>query len=491
MKKNVLTGASGDAIMLVMIKFVTMALGMVTTRLLSQYLSLYDYGTYSQVLLIVSSVGSVTVLGMVDSVTYFYCSVRDEKRRDAYIATLFALQGVVSTVVGAAVLLLSSPLCRYLDNPDIKRLMIFAVVLPFFQNVLHMFQNLLVAVGKARMLAWRNLAVSVLRLGISIPVLLLTADVALVLMTTVLLDVGQLVFFLWMLKGSGCRIRLRSADPALVKRILNYCLPMAVFIIIRGFNRDIDKYTISLLTEPQTLAVYANASKVLPFDILMHSFYTVLVPEITRAVAARENEKAVALYRDFLEISYIATVILCFAALSAAPQLMELLYSEKYLSGLAVFCVYILVDMLQFTNLTVLLSAAGKARVLMILAGVMMVLNGVLNIIFYRWIGLCGPALATLAVTLLMGVIMLALGARELETDIRGFFRGRFFCFFLMENLALLMMVSELRSWLAGRGVHYVLILILCCGLYGGVSAALYGKRLLKVLKRVNRATGS
>ena len=490
MRKNVLTGRSGDAIMLVVIKFVTMALGMVTTRLLSQYLSLYDYGTYSQILLIVSAVSSVTVLGMVDGVTYFYCSVGDEKRREALVSTIFALQGIVSAVAGLAVMLLTRPLCLYLDNPDIRKLMIFAVMLPFFQNVLHMFQNLLVAVGKARLLAWRNLAVSLLRLGISLPVLLLTSDVTLILTTTLLLDAGQLIFFLCMLKGTDCRIRLRSVKPTLVRGILNYCLPMAMFIIIRAVNRDVDKYMISLLTDPETLAIYANASKMLPFDILMHSFYTVLVPEITRRVASRENEKAVSLYRDFLELGYGTMVILSFAALSAAPQLMRLLYSEKYLSGVPVFCIYILVDMLQFTNITIILSAAGKARVLMWLAAGMMLVNGILNVALYRWIGLCGPALATLVVTLLMGILMLKLGARELQSGVSGFFHGKFFCFFAAENLLLLLGLSYAGKVLERAGIHYVLILGLCAALYCGISVGLYGKRMVRLLKKLNQTNG-
>ena len=49
-------GVSFDAILLTFIKLITTALGLATTRLLSEHLSVYDYGTYSQVLLIVSTV---------------------------------------------------------------------------------------------------------------------------------------------------------------------------------------------------------------------------------------------------------------------------------------------------------------------------------------------------------------------------------------------------------------------------------------------------
>ncbi|MCC8065317.1 MAG: hypothetical protein LIO70_09570, partial [Clostridiales bacterium] len=59
-----LRGLSGDALLLTFIRLVTMTLSFAVTRLLSQQLTVYDYGTYSEILLIVSTVSSLTILGM-------------------------------------------------------------------------------------------------------------------------------------------------------------------------------------------------------------------------------------------------------------------------------------------------------------------------------------------------------------------------------------------------------------------------------------------
>lgn len=66
-----LQGASLDGIILAAVKIVTMGLGLITTRLLSQYLSIFDYGTYSLIQLVVSSTVSITILGMMDGINYF------------------------------------------------------------------------------------------------------------------------------------------------------------------------------------------------------------------------------------------------------------------------------------------------------------------------------------------------------------------------------------------------------------------------------------
>lgn len=492
MKRNTLNwGTSGDAIFLMFIKLVTIVLGFTVTRLLSQYLSVYDYGTYSQILLVVSTVTSLTILGMMDGVNFFYGTQPDPRERETYISTVFALQFLVTTAAGCVVMLLSAPLCVYFDNPRIGKLLIFAAILPLLQNLLNMFQVLLVSVGKARLLAVRNLIVSLARLGAVLLVILLVRDIRVILVTTLVLDAGQILLFRWILRGSGCCLRLKSVDMRRVGTILRYCAPMGVFTAISALNRDCDKYLIALMTDTQTLAVYANASKILPFDIVMSSFSTVLIPHITRRVAQGDKAGAEKLYRLFLEIALLSTGILCCAALAAAPQLMDLLYTEKYAQGLPVFCIYILVDLLRFTNITLVLSAAGKTARLMCYSLGALVMNAALNYVFYHWMGICGPAVATLVTTLVMGLLIMGSGAKVLQTSLRNLFDWKNLGIFLLESLALLGGLYGLRSWLDGLGVPYFVVLLLICGIYGGAMLLLQGKRLLYALKQVNRTSGT
>ena len=482
-------GASADAVFLTAARLMTTVLGFTVTRLLSQFFSVHDYGTYSQIMLLVSTLSSITVLGMVDAVNYFFCSQDNIPDRERYMGTLFALQAVVSTVAGVVVLLLTYPISRYFDNPDLKKLLIFGAVLPFLQNLIPMLQVLFVAVGKAKLLAFKNLTISFLRFSAVLIACLLVQEVWLILLATVLLDVGQITFFLLLLRKEGCRVGIHRADLALVKPILSYSIPMAAFIILNTINRDCDKYVISAFTDTETLAVYTNAAKVLPFDIIMQSFCTVLLPHITRHLAAGELEGAKKLYRYFVEITYISTGILACAALAAAPDLMELLYTDKYLSGLGVFVVYILVDILRFTNLTMILSASGKTKILMFLAMGSLVGNLILNVVFFRLFGILGPAIATLMVTLAVGMVILILSGRIMGTNLRGIFHVKYLGLFAMENIVAIPAFLALRQWLHRLGLHYLVSLILIYGAYVILMLGLNGKRILKDLRDVSAAT--
>ena len=81
MKKLCIKGASADAILLTFIKLVTTVLGLVITRLLAQYLTVHDYGTYSQISLLVTTIASITLFGMMDGVNYFYSGEPDGEKK--------------------------------------------------------------------------------------------------------------------------------------------------------------------------------------------------------------------------------------------------------------------------------------------------------------------------------------------------------------------------------------------------------------------------
>lgn len=480
-----LQGASLDGIILAAVKIVTIGLGLITTRLLSQYLSIFDYGTYSLIQLVVSSTVSITILGMMDGINYFFCSEKDEGKRDAYIATIYLLQFSVSLLAGCVIVCAGGQICLYLGTAEARRLMIYAAVLPFLQNILSMTQVLMLSVGKAKVLAVRNLVISLLRLLIVILVIVFVGSVGIILFMTCILDAAQIIVFFFMLKKSGCIVHLRKASIQLLRPIIHYCLPMAVYTALNTINRDCDKYIIAAMTNTETLAVYTNASKKLPFDLITSSFITVLLPKITRLISNKEEQETVKVYRAFLEFSYSSTIILACGAIAAAPQLMNLLYTEKYLSGISIFVVYILVDIMQFTNITLILSASGKAKTLMLLSGGSIVLNIGMNFLLFHLLGVIGPAIATLLITSLTGAAILYFSAKKLGTRITGFFDFRYLIRLLAENIAAVTVLACLRNLLESAGLNNLLILLLICGTYYVILLALNKKRLIVNLKEI------
>ena len=484
-------GKSGDSFFLIFVRMVTLVLGLLVTRVLSGYFSLQDYGTYSQIMLLTTTISSMTILGMMDGVNFFFCKEKDEKKRDAYISTIFFMQYAVGIVVSLTVLICAGPISKYFGNDSVKSLIAFAAILPVAQNTISLLQIMFIAIGKARQIAIRNLLVSILKLVAVTLACYVFNNIAVIFLCQAIIDILQILYFAWVLRKNQCKINVLNFDKSLIKEILVYCIPMAMFTVIKSLNRDADKYVISFFTNTETLAVYTNASKILPFDIIMTSFCTVLLPYITRYIARKKYDECRRLYKAFLELSYIATTILAVGAICVAPELMRFLYTDKYTTngfGITVFVIYILVDILSVMNITLILSAAGKTKTILFASIGTFVANIVLNIVLFLVMKETGPAVATLIVTAIQGIVLLSLGARELKTNIFRMFHLEYLLRFIMQILAAAMIAAVLRRIMVNIQLSYLVILFTVYGFFTGAMLLMNKKRLFVNLKAINES---
>ena len=456
------------------------------TRLLSKHFSVFDYGTYSQILLLTTTISSLTILGMMDGINFFFCKEKNEIKRNTYVSTIFALQCIISAIVSICILVCTVPISKYFDNSSLKSLMIYAALLPILQNMISLLQIMFLAIGKAQQIAIRNLIVSLLKFSTIFIACYVFDNIAVMLFAQVITDFLQVVYFITVLRKNNCYINIFKYDLKIVKEILKYCIPMAMFTVIKSLNRDCNKYIISAFTDTETLAIYTNASKLLPFDIIMTSFCTVLLPYITRYISQKNYNLTQKLYRAFLEVSYISTTILAAGAICVAPELMKFLYTEKYLSGIYIFIIYILVDIFSVLNITLILSAAGKTKKIMFVSLGVFGLNIALNFAFFFMFGIIGPALATLIVTIVQGVIILSLASKIIGVTKFKMFDFKYLIVFLIELGAFGILMYALRNILVKYNVPYMVVLISVYGLFCLILGLLNYKRIFKNLHTMN-----
>ena len=157
------------------------------------------------------------------------------------------------------------------------------------------------------------------------------------------------------------------------------------------------------------------------------------------------------------------------------------------MAGLSIFVVYILVDMIKFTNITLLLSASGRTKQLMALAVGAMVANLGLNLALFHVLGLIGPAIATLIVTLGTGILMLHVGAKGLGAGVKAFFDLRYLARLAAESVAAVAAFCAGRIYLEQLGLPYLAVMIFIGGACFLVLGALNGKRFVYNLRQVNQ----
>lgn len=480
-------GAASDSILLIFVRVVTAVLGLAVTKLLSMHFSLHEYGTYSQAMLIVTTAASFSILGLTNAINYFYNSADTQEEKDRYLGTIFSIEYVVGLVCGLLILVIHRPIIQYFKNDDLKNILLFAAWIPIFQNLTQMLQVLFVSIGKAKLIALRNFVISVARLLIVIIACYVTGNIRTFFAILLLLDVLQVVYFMVAFARIKNRIRVRNFDSNLFKPVISFCIPMAVYVLTNEFTRDIDKYVVSFFSDSSTLAIYANAAKLLPFDLITQSFITVLVPIITRQIAAKKYETAQGTFRAYLRLGYLLTWIVAFGVVINAKEAMLFLYDEKYLPGLSVFIVYLFVDMIKFANSPLILTAKGKSKTLMVCSISSLVANFILNIVLFKICGILGCAIATLVVTLGLVIVLLRIDAIEIETHIRNFFDWKEMGLIAVEMLVIGAATFGLKQLLYKVVDHYFINLVISYLFFVGIMFLLNKKRIIGCLRQINR----
>ncbi len=486
-KRKIGGGIAVDSVWLTVTKLMTSFISIATTKLLAVEFSLADYGTYSQGLLIMSTATNLSILGLADGVNYFYNGCNDKEQSRKNVNTVFFIQSIVGTLCAIIIAASSGLITEYFDNPELSGVYLYIMFMPLLANFLSMYQVLFVSIGKSKSIAIRNLLLSIIKLVSVAVAATVTKDIKTVFLFTLVTDIVQVAYFTIVFANTKFAVNPFSIDKHKVKEILSYCLPLAVYILTNALNRDIDKYVISYFTDTESLAIYTNAAKVLPFDLLTTSFATVMIPVITKFVVNNEYEKSRNLYKNYLNFAYTTTWIIAFGAIVCSKELMLILYDKKYVAGLGIFIVYVLVDMIRFANVAIVLRAKGKTKELMIYSLAMLGLNFILNIILFKVMGLIGPAIATLLVTLGMNTAMLLHGSKIINCKLTQLIDFKDMFKLIVELAVVGAAAFGIRWFCDKQSLNYFITFFLSYGAYGIVLAALNIKKVIRLFKNMNK----
>lgn len=480
-------GAATDSILLTFVRVITALLGILVTKLLSVHFSLHEYGTYSQAMLIVTTATSISIFGLTNAVNYFYNAAKNDDDKERYVGTIFSLQYLIGVFCAIIILILQVPLIRYFDNNDLKDVLFLAAWFPLLQNLLPMIQVLYVSTGRAKIIAFRNFLFSVARLFVVLISCYITKNIRTIFVILLFLDVFQVVFFMCFFHKSNFKISIRKFDKKLLKPIIAFSVPMAIYVLTNELVRDIDKYVISFFSDTSTLAIYTNAAKLLPFDLITQSFITVLIPIVTRQIATKDFDKALQTFKAYLRLGYTATWLFAFGVVINAKEAMLVLYDPKYLPGLSVFIIYLFVDMIKFANTSLILTAKGKTKVLMICSLCSLGANLILNIISFKILGIIGPALSTLAITFCLTSVLLIIGGKEIQTDVFHLFDWKEMCIVIFELLIVGCVCCVLKRCIYTITNSTIIILVSTYGIYLLIMLIINKNRFIDCFRTINK----
>jgi O-antigen/teichoic acid export membrane protein len=487
MKLPRIHNTSGDSILLAIVKLMTTVSSLLMTMVLSKALSLSVYGTFVQCVSVMTIGSSISIFGLADASNYFFNRTTDIEEKKRYVNNIFFALSSAAILAAIMILTFGKQIASYFSNPGLQPFLWLIAFRPLLMNTFCALQVLHVAIGKARSVMIRNLVVSLAQLAIVLAVSATTKDLRWILSMYLALDVVMTGLFFASFVKQGVTIRPCLPDWMLLREIFAFSLPMAAYILMNTLLREMDRLMIGGLEPAERLAIYANCSKILPFDFISASFLTILVPIITRLINGGAREEAKTLFSLYLKIGYTITWILTTASLLCSRQMIVFLYSDKYLPGEQVFILYVVVEMVRFANASLVLSASGKTRTLMYISGAGLIVNGILNYVLYQLIGFSGPAVATVVVTLATTVALCWISAKTLGTKMLCLFDFRQMARFLGKTFVCAAACLLFRYWLVNLRLHSYIVLFAVAGAYCALMFSWNYREIRSTFARINR----
>ena len=333
---------AGDATKLTIMKIATTLLTMLSTMLLSRFRTLEEYGTYSQLQLVITVVVTVLMAGLPNSINFFVAKAKNGDEQKSFMSIYYTLCTLSGALSGILLIIFIPVIEGYFKNSSIRIFWYFLLLYPWTKIILAGIENVLVVFSNIRKLVIFKVLYSILTLGV-----IAICWVAHISFYTYMICflVTEIVFSLWVYKISANTVHGLSIlfERSRVKEILSFSIPIGLSSVVGTVSIELDKMMIGYLYNTKELAIYTNASKEMPVTIVATSITAVLLPQLVRLLQKKENEKALELWKMATNLSYICIAFLAAALFVFAPDVITILYSEKYLPGVGVFRVYSLV----------------------------------------------------------------------------------------------------------------------------------------------------
>jgi len=490
MRRISLRGASWDSMFLAVGKVLTMLFSIISAKMMSEGLSLTEYGTYSQANLVNTVGTSLILLGLGDALSYYFNGKQkeiDDGLQRRIVNTVFFLEMLVGLILAVCVTLGQNLLVSYFDNPAVRALLPVAAFLPVLTNLIYFYQILYVGVGKAKLMSVYSFAMTVVRIVTIYFAVYVLKNLLLIYIVLILQDLVQIAIYNISLVRKNVRINPLKISKAHIGPIFAYGLPMGVYAITNTLTRELGKLVVGKLAGTEDLAIYTNCSKLLPVDIIVTSFALVLIPHMIRHVTEKNREKSLELLSGYLKVGYYSVWILSTMLLITPKTVISFLYDDKYLPGAAIFVLYVVDSMLRFASMHQVLVASNKTKLLMIYSVGSLVLTFVLDIVFYRVFGLVGPAVAALVSAVVYAWLVLRKSLKLLEAKWTDIFNIREIGWLLLTLGGLWLVCAFLNRMLVHLGLHPYLSMILCMAVFGCSALAIHFRKISGVLKSINK----
>lgn len=351
-----------DALKLTISKVIVLLISMVSGMLLSRFRNLTEYGTYSQLIMVITLATTIIMMGLPNSLNFFLARSETESERTEFLSVYYSLSTVLSLIVGFMLVMITPILVEIFNNTLITTFIYFLAIFPWTKIICSSIENILIVYKQANGIMLFRLLNSLLLLGIIILVQAAGWSFNTYMVLYLAVEGAFSIAVYLIVKKLAPNLRF-CLNTSLIKRIFVFSVPLGLASMVGTINVELDKFVIGMLMDTEEMAIYTNASREMPVTIIATSITAVLMPQMARLLKNKKNDEAISLWENATTLSFAAISFLSLALIVFAPEAMTFLYSEKYLSGVSVFQIYSFGLMLRCTYFGMILNSIWKNKI--------------------------------------------------------------------------------------------------------------------------------
>ena len=445
LKKKKKTTFGKDSLILTISKIISGVIQILITMIISKYRSLQEYGTYTQMLLVINLVTSVLMLGLPNSISFFLGRSKNKVDRQEFLSVYLTLNTILTILSGAILIVCIIPIQSYFNNSDIGSYWFFLAFFPWAYVTSSAIENLAVASNKTKFLIPFKLMHSLFSIGIAF----LCYYVGLSFKTYIIFYLVSecsfsLLIYIFSFYLAG-KIKI-SLNKNVIKKILIFSVPIGLASAVGTLNAEIDKFMIGRFLTTDQVAIYANASKELPFTVVSISITAALLPRLSSIFSNKDYLKGIELWGRSIVLSLSIISLFAFGCFAYSEDIIILLYGDKYLPGVNVFKIFSILLLFRATYWGIVLNSTGNTRFIFYSSLFSLVLNICLNLVFYMWLGMVGCAVSSLLSTVAISIVQLMYTSKITKIPINKIWPWKKIILILLINFSLCVVFVRLKG---------------------------------------------
>jgi O-antigen/teichoic acid export membrane protein len=471
------------SLLLTAAKILDLVVDLLNVAIISRVFTLSEYGFYSQIMITATFFASFINLGLPSSINFFLAKEERYERKRKYLSNIVVLVNIIGFLSFIILFCIKGYISTYFENPSLGEYAYVFCLLPWIRLGILLRDNVFIVMNKVSNAIFNRVVMSIVRISLPITMLLVHLTFSNYILLFLFIEVSLFIYvqvsILFLFKG----ISFKSINIKLFIEILRYSIPLGVALAVGTINIQFDKIIIGKYFNTEEFAIFVNMSREIPVSALSASIVTIIMPSIIFKMQKKQYIEVVDLWKKTISFSYFIISPIIAILLCLSQESIILLYSEKYLDGLNVFRIYILILYFRVIYFGMILNAAGQTKKILNSSLLSLVLNIILSIILINILGFSGPAWATLISTLLMALYQLKVTSKILKLKIRDLFPWDNILKVTIKDLSLVIIVIALKYFIfIPIGIPSIWSLIIATTLWVIITTLFYLRFMRKSL---------